>query len=165
MHEMMVFHFIPNSCDCLFFPPVEPTVRLRWAEAAEGKHPGMLICSAYNFYPKHIKLTWLRDGKEAKAEVTSTEELPNGNWLYQIHSYLEITPKLGESISCMVEHSSLTKPKFYDWGKWVKGWKLILGPHSAFWYCNYTKCIKFTVYKSDTVINVLFSANNWGSEK
>ncbi|XP_030605005.1 DLA class II histocompatibility antigen, DR-1 beta chain-like [Archocentrus centrarchus] len=95
--------------------PVEPTVRLRVAEVADSKHPAMLICSAYNFYPKHIKLTWLRDGKEARSDVTSTEELPNGNWLYQIHSYLEITPKPGENISCMVEHASLMQPKFYDW--------------------------------------------------
>ncbi|XP_030605002.1 HLA class II histocompatibility antigen, DQ beta 2 chain-like [Archocentrus centrarchus] len=95
--------------------PVEPTVRLRVAEVADSKHPAMLICSAYNFYPKHIKLTWLRDGKEATSDVMSTEELPNGNWLYQIHSYLEITPKPGENISCMVEHASLMQPKFYDW--------------------------------------------------
>ncbi|XP_076746110.1 H-2 class II histocompatibility antigen, I-A beta chain isoform X2 [Maylandia zebra] len=95
--------------------PVEPTVKLRLAESPESEHPGMLMCSAYNFYPKQIKLTWLRDGKEATSNVTSTDELPNGNWLYQIHSYLEIIPKPGENISCMVEHASLMEPKFYDW--------------------------------------------------
>ncbi|XP_005937672.1 H-2 class II histocompatibility antigen, E-S beta chain [Haplochromis burtoni] len=95
--------------------PVEPTVKLRLAESPESEHPGMLMCSAYNFYPKQIKLTWLRDGKEATSNVTSTDELPNGNWLYQIHSYLEIIPKSGENISCMVEHASLMEPKFYDW--------------------------------------------------
>uniref|UniRef100_A0A669CG12 Ig-like domain-containing protein n=1 Tax=Oreochromis niloticus TaxID=8128 RepID=A0A669CG12_ORENI len=93
----------------------EPTVKLRLVESPDSEHPGMLMCSAYNFYPKHIKLTWLRDGKEVTTDVTSTEELPNGNWLYQIHSHLEIIPKPGENISCMVEHASLMEPKFYDW--------------------------------------------------
>ncbi|KAL3980763.1 urotensin 2 receptor [Sarotherodon galilaeus] len=95
--------------------PVEPTVKLRLVESPDSEHPGMFMCSAYNFYPKHIKLTWLRDGKEVTTDVTSTEELPNGNWLYQIHSHLEIIPKPGENISCMVEHASLMEPKFYDW--------------------------------------------------
>uniref|UniRef100_A0A4W6CHG3 Ig-like domain-containing protein n=1 Tax=Lates calcarifer TaxID=8187 RepID=A0A4W6CHG3_LATCA len=75
----------------------------------------MLICSVYNFYPKQIRVTWLRDGKIVTADVTSTDELPNGNWLYQIHSYLEYTPRHGEKITCMVEHASLMRPKLYDW--------------------------------------------------
>ncbi|KAK2910250.1 hypothetical protein Q8A73_007965 [Channa argus] len=94
---------------------VEPYVRLRSVKAASSTHPAMLICSVYNFYPKQIKVTWLRDGKEVTSDVTSTEELSNGNWLYQIHSHLEYTPRFGEKITCRVEHASLTKPKFYDW--------------------------------------------------
>nr|XP_046254346.1 rano class II histocompatibility antigen, A beta chain-like [Scatophagus argus] len=94
---------------------VEPSIWLRSVEAADSKHPGMLLCSVYNFYPKQIKVTWLRNGKEATSDVTSTEELPNGNWLYQIHSYLEFTPTPGEKITCMVQHVSLKEPKLYDW--------------------------------------------------
>lgn len=47
----------------------------------------------------------------------STDELSNGNWLYQMYSYLEYTPIPGEKITCMVEHASLKKPKLYNWGK------------------------------------------------
>ncbi|KAM6994342.1 class II histocompatibility antigen, B-L beta chain-like [Tautogolabrus adspersus] len=94
---------------------VEPSVKLRSFEATDSKHPKMLACSAYNFYPKQINVTWLRDGKEVTTDVTSTEELPNGNWLYQIHSYLELTPRAGEKIACMVEHASFQKPKLYEW--------------------------------------------------
>ncbi len=77
----------------------------------------MLVCSAYDFYPKPIKLTWMRDDKEMAADVTSTEEMANGDCLYQIHSHLEYFPKPGEKISCVVEHASSHKPMIYHWGK------------------------------------------------
>uniref|UniRef100_A0A3Q3FK52 HLA class II histocompatibility antigen, DQ beta 2 chain-like n=1 Tax=Labrus bergylta TaxID=56723 RepID=A0A3Q3FK52_9LABR len=88
-------------------------------DATDSKHPRMLVCSVYNFYPKQINVRWLRNGKEVTSDVTSTEELPNGNWLYQMHSYLEMTPRAGEKIACMVEHASFQKPKLYEWGKRV----------------------------------------------
>ncbi|XP_071325275.1 H-2 class II histocompatibility antigen, E-S beta chain-like isoform X2 [Trachinotus anak] len=95
--------------------PVKPYVWLRAAEAESSKHPCMLVCSVYNFYPKQINVTWLRDGKMVTSDVASTDELSNGNWLYQIHSHLEYTPRPGEKITCMVEHASLTRPGLYDW--------------------------------------------------
>uniref|UniRef100_A0A3P9B527 Ig-like domain-containing protein n=1 Tax=Maylandia zebra TaxID=106582 RepID=A0A3P9B527_9CICH len=108
---------IPLVLDILSRPGICSSSGLKevLVESADSKHPGLFMCSAYNFYPKQIKLTWLKDGKEATSNVTSTDELPNGNWLYQIHSYIEISSKPGEKISCMVEHASLTEPKVYDW--------------------------------------------------
>uniref|UniRef100_A0A7N6AYC2 Immunoglobulin C1-set domain-containing protein n=1 Tax=Anabas testudineus TaxID=64144 RepID=A0A7N6AYC2_ANATE len=69
-------------------------VWLRSVEAASSKHPGMLVCSAYNFYPKQINVTWLRNGRR---------------W--------HLIP--GEKISCKVEHASFKEPMFYDWDKCV----------------------------------------------
>uniref|UniRef100_A0A8C4I989 Ig-like domain-containing protein n=1 Tax=Dicentrarchus labrax TaxID=13489 RepID=A0A8C4I989_DICLA len=105
---------IPIMMD-LLSKSVEPSVRLRSVEAVDSRHPGTLVCSAYNFYPQQIRLTWLRNGKEETSDVSYTDELPSGNWLYQIHSYLEFTPRPGEKITCMVEHASLMEPKLYDW--------------------------------------------------
>ncbi|KAG8010068.1 DLA class II histocompatibility antigen, partial [Nibea albiflora] len=98
-----------------FLTPAEPYITLRSVKPVDDKHPGMLICNIYSFYPKQIRVTWLRDGREVTSDVTSTEELSDGNWLYQIHSYLEFTPRAGEKISCMVEHASFMQPKLYDW--------------------------------------------------
>ncbi|XP_029932289.1 H-2 class II histocompatibility antigen, E-S beta chain-like isoform X2 [Myripristis murdjan] len=80
-----------------------------------GKHTHMLMCSVYGFYPKLISVKWLRDGKVTTSDVTSTEELADGDWYYQIHSHLEFTPRSGEKISCMVEHISLSEPVIRDW--------------------------------------------------
>lgn len=77
----------------------------------------MLMCSAYDFYPKMIKVTWYRNGKDITSDMTATDELADGDWYYQVHSHLEFTPKTGEKISCMVEHRSLKEPLEIVWGE------------------------------------------------
>ncbi|XP_072316668.1 class II histocompatibility antigen, B-L beta chain-like [Eucyclogobius newberryi] len=91
----------------------EPQVRVFSTKTGSSLQPGILVCSAYSFYPKPITLTWLRNEEEVMSGVTSTEEMSDGNWLYQKHSYLEYTPTAADNISCMVEHASLSSPKLY----------------------------------------------------
>ncbi|KAJ8004957.1 hypothetical protein DPEC_G00141670 [Dallia pectoralis] len=94
-----------------------PHVLLRSTNPTGSRHPAMLVCSAYDFYPKTITMTWLKNQQEVGSDVISTEEMSNGDWSYQIHSHLEYTPTAGERITCMVEHISLTEPQLHDWGK------------------------------------------------
>ncbi|KAM6979704.1 HLA class II histocompatibility antigen, DQ beta 1 chain-like [Aplochiton taeniatus] len=94
---------------------VKPYVRLSSVTPSSGRHSVMLVCSAYDFFPKQITVKWMRDGQPLTSDVTSTEEMANGDWYYQIHSHLEHTPKSGEKISCVVEHPSLEKPIVKDW--------------------------------------------------
>ncbi|KAM8734290.1 H-2 class II histocompatibility antigen, E-S beta chain-like isoform 1-T1 [Acanthopagrus schlegelii] len=107
--------FIPLISDLYSKTAIEPSVSLRSFKAVDSKHPSKLICSAYKFFPKQIKVTWLRNGKEVTSDVTTTEEMPNGGWLYQIHSILEYTPRQGETITCKVEHASLMEPQLQEW--------------------------------------------------
>ncbi|KAL0985408.1 hypothetical protein UPYG_G00156500 [Umbra pygmaea] len=93
----------------------KPLVKLRSVESRGTKNSAMLVCSAYDFYPKTIIITWLKNGQVMTSNLTSTEELANGDWSHQIHSHLEYTPTPGERITCMVEHISLTEPQLYDW--------------------------------------------------
>ncbi|XP_059181129.1 H-2 class II histocompatibility antigen, E-S beta chain-like [Centropristis striata] len=92
----------------------EPYVRLRSVTPSSRNHPAMLVCSVYDFYPKLIRVIWLRDGQEVTS-VTSTDKLADGDWYYQVHSHLEYTPRSGEKISCVVEHASLKEPLVIDW--------------------------------------------------
>ncbi|CAI5677794.1 unnamed protein product [Oreochromis niloticus] len=94
---------------------VKPYVKLHSTTPASSQHPAMLVCSVYDFFPSKIKVSWLRDGQEVTSDVTSTEEMANGDWYYQTHSHLEYTPRSGEKISCKVEHASLEKPLITDW--------------------------------------------------
>ncbi|KAK2915747.1 hypothetical protein Q8A67_000121 [Cirrhinus molitorella] len=94
---------------------VKPKVMLSSVKQASGRHPAMLLCSAYNFYPEKIKVYWMRDGKVVTSDVSSTMEMADGDWYYQIHSELQYTPKSGEKISCVVEHASSTQPMIYEW--------------------------------------------------
>uniref|UniRef100_A0A8C1S4W8 MHC class II beta chain-like n=1 Tax=Cyprinus carpio TaxID=7962 RepID=A0A8C1S4W8_CYPCA len=94
---------------------VKPKVKLSSVTQTGGGHPAVLMCSAYEFYPQHIKVSWLRNGEEVTSDVTSNMEMADGDWYYQIHSELEYSPKTGEKISCMVEHASFSKPMIYDW--------------------------------------------------
>nr|AYN72183.1 MHC class II antigen beta chain [Oreochromis niloticus] len=92
-----------------------PTVRLHSMTPLSSRHPATLVCSVYDFYPSKIKVSWLRDGEEVTSDVTSTEEMADGDWYYQTHPHLEYTPRSGEEISCVVEHASLEKPLITDW--------------------------------------------------
>ncbi|KAK2905537.1 hypothetical protein Q8A67_007336 [Cirrhinus molitorella] len=94
---------------------VAPKVKLSLVKKGDSRHPSLVMCSAYDFYPEKIKVSWLKNGAAVTSDVTSIEKMPNGDWYYQIHSELEYIPKAGEKISCMVEHAGFSKPMIYDW--------------------------------------------------
>nr|AFL72082.1 MHC class II antigen beta domain [Acipenser baerii] len=94
---------------------IPPSVRVSSIKPFSSQHQTMLICYVIGFYPREIKVTWLRNGAEVMADVSSSELLPDGDWTYQIHSYLELTPQSGDSYTCRVEHSSLAEAIEETW--------------------------------------------------
>ncbi|XP_059185975.1 rano class II histocompatibility antigen, A beta chain-like [Centropristis striata] len=91
----------------------EPTVTL--VESSGADDITMLVCSAYDFFPRNIRVTWLRDGQEVTSGVTSSEVMSNEDWTYQVHSYLEVSPGGQDRVSCMVEHATLREPTIQSW--------------------------------------------------
>ncbi|XP_060889173.1 H-2 class II histocompatibility antigen, E-S beta chain-like isoform X2 [Labrus mixtus] len=112
-------HNIGNWYKASLSKSAKPYAKLHSETPPTGGHPAMLVCSVYDFYPKMIKVSWHRDGKEVTTDVTSTDELADGDWYYQIHSHLEYTPRSGEKISCVVDHVSLDEPLVNVWGKYL----------------------------------------------
>ncbi|XP_051249907.1 boLa class II histocompatibility antigen, DQB*0101 beta chain [Dicentrarchus labrax] len=94
----------PNALD----KSVKPYVRLSSVAPPAGKHPSMLVCSVYDFFPKHIRVSWLRDGQEVTSDVTSTDELADADWFYQIHSHLEYTPRSVQNQNQVHSHLEYT---------------------------------------------------------
>ncbi|XP_066499308.1 H-2 class II histocompatibility antigen, E-S beta chain-like [Hoplias malabaricus] len=94
---------------------VQPEVTMKSLRSVKGEGLSMLMCSAYGFYPSRITLTWLQDGQEVTQDVVSTQEMADGDWLYQVHSQLDIALKPGQSITCRVEHPSFPRPALFNW--------------------------------------------------
>uniref|UniRef100_A0A674DGT1 Rano class II histocompatibility antigen, A beta chain-like n=1 Tax=Salmo trutta TaxID=8032 RepID=A0A674DGT1_SALTR len=108
---------------------------VRLTKPSRYGEPSMLECSVLGFYPQEVRVSWLRDGLETTTAVTSTDTLANGDWSYQLHSYLEFRPRRGESVSCMVEHPSLDEPLEVVWdtsGLDAKLFKMAIGVCSVF---------------------------------
>lgn len=94
---------------------VPPVVKVRPAEPADYGKRTMLECSVVGFFPREVRVSWLRDGAEVNTDVSSTDTLADGDWSFQLHTYLELTPRRGERVSCRVDHSSLRKSLEVDW--------------------------------------------------
>ncbi|CAJ1062979.1 H-2 class II histocompatibility antigen%2C E-S beta chain [Xyrichtys novacula] len=94
---------------------VPPVVRVRQTEPADYGERSMLECSVWGFFPQEVWVTWLRDGVEVTTDVTSTDVLANGDWSFQLHSYLELILRKGERVTCRVDHSSLERSLDVDW--------------------------------------------------
>uniref|UniRef100_A0A667XZQ7 Ig-like domain-containing protein n=2 Tax=Myripristis murdjan TaxID=586833 RepID=A0A667XZQ7_9TELE len=75
----------------------------------------MLECRVVDFYPQDITVTWLKSGSEVTEGVSSTDSLANGDWSYQVISYLEVVPRYGERVICHIEHSSLEEALNIPW--------------------------------------------------
>ncbi|XP_060787050.1 H-2 class II histocompatibility antigen, A-F beta chain-like [Neoarius graeffei] len=86
---------------------VKPEVLVRLLRAEVDLEPAVLVCSAYDYHPKGIKVSWLRNGEVISdglhhCDGSSTGELSNGDWYYQMHSYLEYRPRPRENISVII---------------------------------------------------------------
>lgn len=98
---------------------VPPIVKVHQTKGTDYGQRSMLKCSVLGFFPQEVRVSWLRNGVEVTADVSSTDIVANGDWSFQLHSYLEFIPRRGERISCRVDHSSLKESLEVDWDTFI----------------------------------------------
>ncbi|XP_043938382.1 major histocompatibility complex class I-related gene protein-like [Protopterus annectens] len=76
-------------------------------------------CIATGFYPHHIDLRWVRNGKDIMENV-QTYILPNWDDTYQIKKRSETNSADENLYSCEIQHSSLDKVMIISHSKYIK---------------------------------------------
>ncbi|XP_018621400.1 major histocompatibility complex class I-related gene protein-like [Scleropages formosus] len=97
---------------------VRPRVRvMRKANVASGKMN--IVCLATGFYPRHIKMTLLRDERAVPdEELTAGEVFPNGDGTYQLRRSLALSEEEQRKkhvYTCTVTHLSLDNKLDVRW--------------------------------------------------
>ncbi|XP_018087160.2 major histocompatibility complex class I-related gene protein [Xenopus laevis] len=83
---------------------VSPKVKVSSSESDRGRK---LHCWVYGFYPRDVKVKWIKNETDEIYSEESAEILPNPDGTYQIRVSVEVTPEEGATYSCHVVHSSL----------------------------------------------------------
>ncbi|XP_068918956.1 antigen-presenting glycoprotein CD1d-like [Petaurus breviceps papuanus] len=99
-----------------------------WLSSSPTHVPGQLklLCHVSGFYPKSVRVTWIKNGQEQPGTQTG-DLLPNsdGTWYLQVILNVEAGKTTG--LACRVEHSSLGGQDLIRY--WVKSstWPTALG--------------------------------------
>ncbi|KFP16464.1 Class I histocompatibility antigen, F10 alpha chain, partial [Egretta garzetta] len=91
-----------------------PVVRVSGKEA----HGTLtLSCRAYGFYPRPIRVSWLKDGEVRDQETERGGIVPNSDGTYYTWASIEARPEEKDKYRCRVEHASLGEPGLFVWGE------------------------------------------------
>ncbi|XP_053145502.1 class I histocompatibility antigen, F10 alpha chain-like isoform X1 [Hemicordylus capensis] len=74
-----------------------------------------LICRAYGFYPREIRVTWKKDGEFLEQETHCGEVIPNSDGTYHTWTGFNIDPKDRSRYQCQVEHVGFPEPHLFAW--------------------------------------------------
>ncbi|XP_074927588.1 uncharacterized protein LOC142047615 [Chelonoidis abingdonii] len=87
---------------------VPPGISVTYRDTPQGA--ATLCCHARGFYPRPIRVSWVRDGAQILPPMDASRFLPHADSTYQIRQSLEIPQRWGHSYACQVVHSSLGEP-------------------------------------------------------
>nr|ARA68496.1 MHC class I antigen [Egretta eulophotes] len=89
-----------------------PVVRVSGKEA----HGTLtLSCHAYGFYPRPIRVSWLKDGEVRDQETERGGIVPNSDGTCYTWASIEARPEEKDKYRCRVEHASLGEPGLFVW--------------------------------------------------
>lgn len=102
-----------------------------------------MTCTATEFFPPDIRVTWLRDDQLLQNSEMG-EITPNDDWTFSVKSTVIITPSDDDReriFSCRVQHASLPEPKRVDFQLDIKkdiNIGMYLGIAAAVFFCLLT---------------------------
>ncbi|XP_075035146.1 uncharacterized protein LOC142097313 [Mixophyes fleayi] len=88
-----------------------PVVKI-YKKALLKNEKNILLCSIMDFYPRDIKVTWLRNNQTVSGSVLGNFQM-NADGTWNVNSSVTITPTQTQDnpvITCQVEHESLRDP-------------------------------------------------------
>uniref|UniRef100_A0A8C0IW54 Ig-like domain-containing protein n=1 Tax=Chelonoidis abingdonii TaxID=106734 RepID=A0A8C0IW54_CHEAB len=116
---------------------VPPGISVTYRDTPQGA--ATLCCHARGFYPRPIRVSWVRDGAQILPPMDASRFLPHADSTYQIRQSLEIPQRWGHSYACQVPHSlgaaSASVPtQRQAWG-WARGQLPSIGraPRDSVW--------------------------------
>ncbi|KAF7687706.1 hypothetical protein HF521_014934 [Silurus meridionalis] len=70
-----------------------------------------VVCHATGFFPKAVRISWWKNGKDMDKNVELRKTLPNQDGTFQKRSILKVPVEelLNHNYSCVIQHSSLEK--------------------------------------------------------
>ncbi|KAK1784202.1 hypothetical protein P4O66_020686 [Electrophorus voltai] len=70
-----------------------------------------VVCHAKGFFPREVKISWKKNGKDLNENMELTETLPNHDGTFQKRSILTVSPEELDKneYTCVVHHSGLEK--------------------------------------------------------
>ena len=108
-----------------------------WLSSGPPPRPGRLrlVCHVSGFYPKHVRVTWLRGEKEEPG-AQQGDVMPNADWTWHLRVTLDVAAGEAAGLSCLEKHSSLgDQDIILYWGEeevepsW--GWEEVVLKHRA----------------------------------
>ncbi|XP_043939258.1 class II histocompatibility antigen, M beta 1 chain-like [Protopterus annectens] len=92
----------------------KPSVTIESLVPQVSTYSTRLVCHVHGFYPEQIIVKWYKNGEEYP-QSTTTAVWPNGDWTYQVKSYMEFTPHMRDEYMCVVKHNSLDGSLIVKW--------------------------------------------------